>query len=298
MSDFPIEQTPTAPKARPTKATIRERRKRRVWPALIPVGVFAFFAIFGPIIVPFNAVSTNILDRLRAPGSTLSNGSIAWLGTDQVGRDMLGEVIAGARLTLVMALATIIIAGIIGIILGLIAGYFGGWIDNVIMRLADLQLAFPGLLLAILIAGVLGPSVRNIVISLAVTRWVTFARLARSSALSVRKLDYVSASRLLGASHLRLLCRYLLPASISPLFVLGTVEVGSVVLSAASLSFLGLGVPPSEVDWGSTISAGSDYLLSAWWISTMPGIALAGLVLSVSILGDKLQARFSAARSR
>jgi peptide/nickel transport system permease protein len=303
MSDFPIEpsrvlETPTAPKGRPTKATIRERRRRRVWPALIPVGVFAFFAIFGPIIVPFNAVSTNILDRLRAPGSTLSNGSTAWLGTDQVGRDMLGEVIAGARLTLVMALATIIIAGVIGIILGLIAGYFGGWIDNVIMRLADLQLAFPGLLLAILIAGVLGPSVRNIVISLAVTRWVTFARLARSSALSVRKLDYVSASRLLGASHLRLLCRYLLPASISPLFVLGTVEVGSVVLSAASLSFLGLGVPPSEVDWGSTISAGSDYLLSAWWISTMPGIALAGLVLSVSILGDKLQARFSSARSR
>jgi peptide/nickel transport system permease protein len=260
--------------------------------------VFAFFAIFGPIIVPFNAVSTNILDRLRAPGSTLSNGSIAWLGTDQVGRDMLGEVIAGARLTLVMALATIIIAGIIGIILGLIAGYFGGWIDNVIMRLADLQLAFPGLLLAILIAGVLGPSVRNVVISLAVTRWVTFARLARSSALSVRKLDYVSAARLLGASHIRLLGRYLLPASISPLFVLGTVEVGSVVLSAASLSFLGLGVPPDQVDWGSTIAAGSDYLLSAWWISTMPGIALAGLVLSVSLLGDKLQARFSAARSR
>jgi len=283
---------------RPTKATIRERRKRRVWPTLIPVGVFVFFAIFGPLIVPFNAVSTDIIDRLRAPGSVLSNGSTAWLGTDQVGRDMLGEVIAGARLTLIMAIATIIIAGVIGIVLGLIAGYFGGWIDNIIMRLADLQLAFPGLLLAILIAGVLGPSVRNVVISLAVTRWVTFARLARSSALSVRKLDYVSAARLLGASHVRLLARYLLPASISPLFVLGTVEVGSVVLSAASLSFLGLGVPADQVDWGSTIAAGSDYLLSAWWISTMPGIALAGLVLSVSVLGDKLQARFAAARSR
>ncbi len=291
-------EAPRGRAPRPTKATIRERRKRRIWPTLIPVGVFVFFAIFGPLIVPFNAVSTNIVDRLRAPGSVLSNGSTAWLGTDQVGRDMLGEVIAGARLTLIMAIATIIIAGIIGIVLGLVAGYFGGWIDNVIMRLADLQLAFPGLLLAILIAGVLGPSVRNVVISLAVTRWVTFARLARSSALSVRKLDYVSAARLLGASHVRLLSRYLLPASISPLFVLGTVEVGSVVLSAASLSFLGLGVPPDQVDWGSTIAAGSDYLLSAWWISTMPGIALAGLVLSVSVLGDKLQARFAAARSR
>jgi peptide/nickel transport system permease protein len=293
-----VLESSSGSKSRPTKATIRERRKRRIWPTLIPVGVFVFFAIFGPIIVPFNAVSTNIVERLRAPGSVMANGSIAWLGTDQVGRDMLGEVIAGARLTLIMAVATIIIAGIVGIILGLVAGYFGGWIDNVIMRLADLQLAFPGLLLAILIAGVLGPSVRNVVISLAVTRWVTFARLARSSALSVRKLDYVSAARLLGASHVRLLGRYLLPASISPLFVLGTVEVGSVVLSAASLSFLGLGVPPDQVDWGSTIAAGSDYLLSAWWISTMPGIALAGLVLSVSLLGDKLQARFSAARSR
>ncbi|MDQ1552092.1 MAG: peptide/nickel transport system permease protein [Actinomycetota bacterium] len=293
-----LVEAPRGRAPRPTKATIRERRKRRIWPTLIPVGVFVFFAIFGPLIVPFNAVSTNIVDRLRAPGSVLSNGSTTWLGTDQVGRDMLGEVIAGARLTLIMAIATIIIAGIIGIVLGLVAGYFGGWIDNVIMRLADLQLAFPGLLLAILIAGVLGPSVRNVVISLAVTRWVTFARLARSSALSVRKLDYVSAARLLGASHVRLLSRYLLPASISPLFVLGTVEVGSVVLSAASLSFLGLGVPPDQVDWGSTIAAGSDYLLSAWWISTMPGIALAGLVLSVSVLGDKLQARFAAARSR
>ncbi|MDQ1545622.1 MAG: peptide/nickel transport system permease protein [Actinomycetota bacterium] len=293
-----LVEAPRGRATRPTKATLRERRKRRIWPTLIPVGVFVFFAIFGPLIVPFNAVSTNIVDRLRAPGSVLSNGSTAWLGTDQVGRDMLGEVIAGARLTLIMAIATIIIAGIIGIVLGLVAGYFGGWIDNVIMRLADLQLAFPGLLLAILIAGVLGPSVRNVVISLAVTRWVTFARLARSSALSVRKLDYVSAARLLGASHVRLLSRYLLPASISPLFVLGTVEVGSVVLSAASLSFLGLGVPPDQVDWGSTIAAGSDYLLSAWWISTMPGIALAGLVLSVSVLGDKLQARFAAARSR
>lgn len=285
-------------KTQPSKATIRERRKRRVWPALIPVGIFVFFAVFGPLIVPFNAVATSIVDRLRPPGSVLSDGATAWLGTDQIGRDMLGEVIGGARLTLIMALATILVAGIVGIVLGLVAGYFGGWIDNLIMRLADLQLAFPGLLLAILIAGVLGPSVRNVVISLAITRWVTFARLARSSALSVNKLDYVSAARLLGVSHIRLLGRYLLPASISPLFVLGTVEVGSVVLSAASLSFLGLGVPPDQVDWGSTIANGSDYLLTAWWISTFPGIALAGLVLSVSLLGDKLQARFSAARSR
>ena len=304
MSEYiDIDQAKTPRVSAPKKlqlssATRRERRKRRIWPALIPVWIFVFIAVFVPVIVPFNAVSTSIVDRLLAPGSVLSDGTTAWLGTDQIGRDMLGEVIAGARLTLVMALATIVIAGIVGIVLGLVAGYFGGWIDNAIMRLADLQLAFPGLLLAILIAGVLGPSVRNVVISLAITRWVTFARLARSSALSVRKLDYVSAARLIGASHLRLLGRYLLPASLSPLVVLGTVEVGSVVLSAASLSFLGLGVPPDQVDWGSTISNGSDYLLSAWWISMIPGIALAALVLSVSVLGDKLQARFSAARSR
>jgi peptide/nickel transport system permease protein len=290
--------TSTTATSKPSKATLRERRKRRVWPALIPVGIIFFFAIFGPIIVPFDAVSTNIENRLLPPGSTLSDGSIALLGTDQIGRDMLGEVIAGSRLTLVIALVTVLIGGTAGIALGLIAGYFGGRIDTVIMRFADLQLAFPGLLLAILIAGVLGPSVRNIIISLAVTRWTTFARLARSSALSVRKLDYVSAARLLGASHTRLLVRYLLPASISPLTVLCTVQVGSVVLSAASLSFLGLGVPPNVVDWGSTIAVGGNYLVNAWWIATIPGMLLALVVLSVSMLGDKMQARSAAARSR
>jgi peptide/nickel transport system permease protein len=280
------------------RGRLKSERKDRIWLPLIPIGVFVFLAVFGPLIVPFNPVQTNILDRLKPPGTTLTTGAVAWLGTDQVGRDMLGEVIAGARLTLIMAVATIVIAGIIGIILGLVAGYFGGWLDNVIMRFADLQLAFPGLLLAILIAGVLGPSVQNVIISLAVTRWVTFARLARSSSLTVRGLDYVSAARLIGASHGRVLRRYLLPASLPGISVLATVEVGSVVLSAASLSYLGLGVPPSQVDWGSTIAAGSDYLLTAWWIAVFPGVALAGLVLSVSVLGDKLQARFAAATGR
>ncbi len=299
MSEFSgVDLVAPASPLRFMRAKSRRRRgKDRLWPPLIPIGLFVFLALFGPYLVPFNPVSTNITSRLLPPGSMV-NGSIAWLGTDQVGRDMLGEVIAGARLTLIMAVATIIVAGVLGIALGLIAGYFGRWVDNVIMRLADLQLAFPGLLLAILIAGVLGPSVRNIVISLAITRWVTFARLARSSAISVRKRDYVSAAQLLGASHIRILGRYLLPASVPSLLVLVTVEVGSVILAAASLSYLGLGVPPSQVDWGSTIANGSDYLLSAWWIATMPGIALAGLVLSVSVLGDKLQARFAAATGR
>jgi peptide/nickel transport system permease protein len=280
------------------KAPASHRRKDRLWPSFIIIALFILCAVVGPFLLQYDAVSTSTGDRLLPPGSVLSNGTTAILGTDQLGRDMLGQVIVGSRVTLAIAAATIVIAATIGITLGLIAGYFGKAVDAVIMRIADLQLAFPGLLLAILIAGVLGPSIRNVIISLAITRWVTFARLARSMALSMRELDYVSAAQLIGVPHRRILTRYLLPGAIPTLSVLATVEVGSVVLSAAALSFLGLGVPLDVVDWGATIANGRNYLLTAWWIGAMPGIALSTLVLSVSVFGDRLQARMSDEISR
>lgn len=256
---------------------------------LFPIIVFVLVAIFGPIILGYDPVSTNATDRLLAPGSTLSNGSIAWLGTDSVGRDVLSQIIVGARVSLIVAGAAVLIGGTIGVVLGIVAGYFGGVIDSIIMRIADVQLSFPSILLAILIAGVLGPSITNIIITLAITRWVIFARIVRSTTLTVKGKEFVDSARVLGASNFKILYKYIFPSCISPLLVVMTVQVGLVIIAEASLSFLGLGTPPDNPSWGLLIADGRDYLDSAWWIATTPGIALAIVVISIGFLGDKMR---------
>jgi peptide/nickel transport system permease protein len=188
--------------------------------------------------------------------------------------------------SVIVGLSTVLIGGFVGLVLGLVSGYFGGWVDTVISRLGDIQLAFPSVLLAILIAGVLGPSLTNIIVALAVTRWVIFARVVRASALSVRGLDYVDSARILGVGHVRIILRYILPSCWASLLVAGTAQIGLAMVAEASLSFLGLGVPVSEASWGSTISLGRDYLSSAWWISTIPGILLALVVVAVGLVSD------------
>lgn len=267
---------------------VSRRRRSLVLPS-VPLAIFVLAAIVGPIVVPYDSVVTRIPDRLKPPGSVLSDGTRAIFGTDQVGRDLLAQVISGARVSMLVGAITVVAAGIIGSALGLIAGYVGGWVDSVIMRLADIQLAFPSILLAILIAAVLGPSIANVIITLAVTRWVMFARVARASALSLRERDYVDAARVLGASRWQILLRDILPGALGPLLVLATVQFGLVIVAEASLSFLGLGTPESMPSWGLTIADGRDYLDTAWWISTIPGIALALLVLCVAILGDRVR---------
>ncbi|MFS2242461.1 ABC transporter permease [Microbacterium sp. OR16] len=276
--------------------SVRRRRKARLAPRIvIPVTiliVIAVVALVGPLISGFDAVGANTADRLKAPGSVLSDGSIAWLGTDQVGQDLLGQMMMGARVSLSVGISTLLLAGLLGVVLGLLAGYYGGVLDSIIMRLADIQLAFPSILFAILVAAVLGPGVVNVVLVLAITNWVTFARVTRSQVLSLKNREYVEAARTLGANDLHLIFRTLLPGCIAPALVVATVELGSVVLAEAALSFLGLGVPMSIPSWGSTIANGRDYLIDAWWISTFPGIALATLVLCFGILGDALRDRF------
>jgi peptide/nickel transport system permease protein len=201
-------------------------------------------------------------------------------------------MLQGARISIAVGLATLLLAGTIGVTVGIAAGYFGGWLDGVLMRLADIQLAFPSILLAIFIAALLGPSVVNVVIVLAVSNWVTFARVARGQALSTRRREFVDASRTLGAGTWRLIRRCILPASVAPVLVVATVEIGHVILAEASLSFLGLGTPASTPSWGVTIANGRNYLADAWWISTVPGIALAFLVISLGVLGDALRDRY------
>lgn len=273
------------------EAAKRKNRKREIRLALwaVPILIFIAAAIVGPFLVPYDSVTVRTGDRLEPPGAILRDGSRAWLGTDQVGRDMLAQVLQGARISLLVGGATVLMAGIIGMVAGTVAGFRGGFLDSVLMRLADIQLAFPSILLAIMIAAVLGPSVANVIITLALTRWVTFGRVARAATLATKEREFVVAAEAMGATSRRQLVRHVVPSTIAPLIVIATVEVGLVIIAEASLSFLGLGTPPSQPSWGQTVANGRDYLNNAWWISTMPGLALSMVVLSVGVFGDRLR---------
>lgn len=260
--------------------------------AKIAGGVLALFvlvAVFGPLVVPYDSVSTGVADRLLPPGSTTSDGSFALLGTDQLGRNVLAQVIAGSRISLLVAVTVVVVGGLVGLVLGLLAGYYGGWLDTIISRVGDMQLAFPSILLAILLAGALGPSLLNVVIALAVTRWVIFARVVRGSALSTRAREFVDSARVMGASDIRIMTRYIYPSCVQPLLVAATVQVGLTMVAEAALSFLGLGVPVDQASWGSTIANGRDYLASAWWIAAIPGAALTAVVICIGVLGDAMR---------
>jgi peptide/nickel transport system permease protein len=264
-------------------------RRRRLAFAIIPVALFVAVAVGGPRAFPYDARAVSLVNRLAPPGAVLTTGERAWLGTDRLGRDVLAQVVAGARVSLLVGATTVLIAGAIGLLLGLTAGYFGGAFDNVVMRLADVQLAFPPILLAILIASVLGPSVPNVIATLAITRWVKFARVVRSATLTAKERDYVQAARGLGASHPRILWRHVFPFTLTPFLVMATVEFGLVIIAEAGLSFLGLGTPERLPSWGLTIASGRDYLGTAWWISAVPGIALVLAVVFVGTFGDQLR---------
>jgi peptide/nickel transport system permease protein len=271
----------------------RARRVNRAWRSVllwtVPLVLYVLIALIGPAVIAYDPVTVRIGQRLKPPGTVLENGSRAWLGTDQVGRDMLAQIVRGARVSLLIGLATVVVAGIAGSLLGLVAGYFGKGLDNVIMRLADIQLAFPSILLAILIASVLGPSIANVIITLAFTRWVVFARVARATTLVTREREFVTATRASGAGTARIVLRHIAPALVAPFLVIATVEMGLVIIAEASLSFLGLGTNPSQPSWGLVIANGRDYLNTAWWIATLPGVALCLVVLGVGIFGDRLR---------
>lgn len=279
-------QAVDSPRTDTSRGDAARRVPVRVWIGAGVLALFVLAALVGPLLHPYDPVATDLPNRLLSPGERTDGGDIAWLGTDQMGRDLLANLLAGARISLLVAAATILVGGAVGLGVGLVSGYFGGWPDTIASRIGDIQLAFPSILLAILLAGVLGPSVTNIVITLAITRWVIFARVARASAMATRKLGFVDSARVLGAGHVRIMVRHVLPSLWQPLLVAATVQVGLVMVAEASLSFLGLGVPVDTSSWGATVSVGRDYLGSAWWISTMPAAALALVVTAVGVIGD------------
>jgi peptide/nickel transport system permease protein len=247
-------------------------------------------SLIAPLLTPWDPIDNDLVGRLKPPG-TMVGTSLHILGTDELGRDVLARVLFGGRISLLVGAVSVLVTGTLGTLLGMASAYLGGWIDHVVMRLADIQLAFPFLLLAIVIMAVLRPSLLNVILVLTVTGWVGFARLARAQCLAVGGREYLTSARAVGCSTPRIMLRYLLPNIATPLAVFVAYQVPQFILAEASLSFLGLGVAPPTPSWGSSISTGHDYLPIAWWVSTFPGIALALTVVGVGLLGDALRDR-------
>ncbi|WP_329004607.1 ABC transporter permease [Kribbella sp. NBC_00709] len=280
-----------------TLAVTRPLAVRRVgsWLGKIPYVVLAIYALvagIGPLVIDYNPIRTSLDDRLLKPGAHLSTGGTALLGTDGLGRDVLAQVVYGARTSILIGIATVVVSCAVGVTIGTVAGYFRGWLDTFLARGIDILLAFPAILLTIVIAGAFERSVPVVVIALAATAWISFARVTRSVALSLRERAWVDAARVLGVRRTSILLRHVVPFTVGPVVALATLEFALVVLAEAGLSFLGIGLPPSAVSWGQTIANGKQYLDSAWWISALPGIALSLLIVNIGILGDQLTARY------
>lgn len=262
------------------------------WPllALTILLVVLFVAIFGPTISPLDPNRQNIMMRLAAPMADGPKGAIFVMGSDALGRDVFSRLLYGARVSLMVGVAAIAVGGTLGVTAGLVSGYFGGWIDDVLMRLGDIQLAFPFILLAIMFLVVLGPGLFNLILVLGIGQWVTYARIVRAQTLSLREKEFVEAARAMGDSTALIIFRTILPNIIAPLTVIASFNVASVILAEASLSFLGLGVPPEVPTWGSMLAQSRDQLIAnKWWLAIFPGIAIVLTVLSFNIMGDWLR---------
>ena len=220
------------------------------------------------------------------------------LGADDLGRDILSRLIHGAQVSLAVSALAILGAGIAGTAIGMIAGYFGGWTERIVMRIIDLALSFPIIMLALLMAALFGPSLVNIILVLALVLWAPYARMARGETLRVKMLDYVDLARTAGASHIAILVRHILPNIAGALIVLATLQVGTVIVLEASLSFLGVGVPPPTPSWGSMVSDGRNFIASAWWVSLIPGLAVLIVVMAANMLGDALADHLNPDRRR
>lgn len=244
---------------------------------------YILVAIFAPIISPQDPFKIDLVNKLQPPSMD------HWMGTDDKGRDILSRLIFGSRLSLTVGFVSVFFGAAIGIILGLLAGYYGKLMDTIIMRVVDVLLAFPGILLALAIISALGPSLINVMVAVGVFSIPMFARIVRGSTLSVRKLEYIDAIRALGATDLTIIIKHIFPNILSPVIVQATLRLATAILSAAGLSYLGLGAQPPSPEWGAMLSSGRDYLFSAPHIALFPGIAISTLVLGFNIFGDGLR---------
>jgi peptide/nickel transport system permease protein len=249
------------------------------------LSIILIASIIAPILAPFSYDQINLPGRLQLPSIQ------HWLGTDELGRDILSRLLYGGRVSFFVSFTVVILSMITGVTIGLIAGFYGGWLDEVLMRLADIFLAFPGILLAIALMAVLGPSLQNVVIALVTIGWISYARIARSLTLKLRELDFVRASVNLGAGTFRILFHHIFPNAIPTLIVQASFSFAGVILAESSLSFLGLGVQPPQPSWGTMLNEGKNHLLDAPYLTMFPGLSIFISVLSFNLLGDSLRDR-------
>ena len=255
----------------------------RVGVAIVSIAILA--ALLGPVLTPYDPAAQDLARRLEAP-------SLAHpFGLDELGRDILARILSGAQISLLVGLAVVSVSSIVGMLVGSVAGYFGGRVDDVISRIIDVLMAFPGILLAIALVAVLGPSLTNVVIALSVIGWVGYARLVRGQALRAREFDFVQAARALGAGSRRIVVRHILPTALPAVVVQATLGMAGAIIAEASLSFLGLGVQPPTPSWGTMLDAGRSHLFDAPHLTIFPGLAIAVLVLGFNFLGDGLRDR-------
>ncbi len=280
----PSVSLPTvAPRSRRREFARALLRNKGALAGLIILGLLSLGAIFAPLITRYDPI---VIDP---PSRTLPPSRDHWMGTDAFGRDIYTRVVYGARISLPVGLIAVSIAATAGAILGLISGYYGRFADAVIMRIIDIMLAFPNIMLALVVVAILGPSIRNVMIAVGVGEIPRYTRLIRGQVLSARELLYVEAARVVGVPTPQIMFRHILPNVVSPVVVLGTLSVGSAILAAAGLSFLGLGAQPPRPEWGAMLADGRQFLRSHWWVSTMPGVAIAITVLSINMFGDGLR---------
>jgi ABC-type dipeptide/oligopeptide/nickel transport system permease subunit len=280
----------TGPRLKLLAQTFGEVARR---PSALAGGVLLLIILLTSIFFPFfystDPLAVNLLDRFTPP-AWQDAGTLAYpLGTDNLGRDILARLFYGSRVSLMVGFTAVLVAELVGITLGLISGYYGGKTDNFIMRIADIFNAYPFMLLTISVIAVLGPSTINLILILGISDWVTYARTIRGSVLSLKNKEFVESSRAIGTPHAVIIVRHILPNVISPLLVLGTLRVGSIIIWESGLSFLGMGVPPPMPTWGRMLAEGRVYIGDAWWLVSLPGLAIMATILSVNLLGDGLR---------
>jgi peptide/nickel transport system permease protein len=260
---------------------------------LVPLALLTFLlvipALFAPQVAPYDPLQGSLSKRLKPPawqqGGTIEHP----LGTDKLGRDMLSRIIYGARVSLMVSLVAIFVGGVIGTVVGLMSGYFGGWVDALLMRLVDISLSLPTILLALVLVAAVGPSFGTVITILMIFLWARYARLVRGETLSIKERDFIARARVAGASHIRIMARYIFPNVVNSLVVLATLQVGYVILLESTLSFLGAGLPRPLPAWGLMIADGRELIVTAWWVSMFPGLAIMLTVLSLNLLGDWLR---------
>jgi peptide/nickel transport system permease protein len=260
------------------------RRMKFAWVGVVILAVVVLLAVAAPLIAPHDPARVSLGDRLRPPGTP---GFL--LGTDPLGQDVLTRVIYGARISLFVGFVVVAISGALGITLGLISGFYGAWIDDVIMRVAEIQLAFPNIILYVAVMAVLGPGLDKVIAVMGIVGWVTYSRIERGMVLATKEREYVQAARALGATNWSIILRHILPNTLGPITVVASFALATTIITEASLSFLGLGVPPSVPSWGNMLASGRNYLQSGWWVATFPGIAITLTVVAINLIGDWLR---------